>query len=225
MRKKLLILALLTTAVSATSTFADPSSAPNSGNGSSPAIGNNSDINKIIDLSNATSDYKLQPGEMAIIKFTDATTVPLHIAVEKGLYKLYANAGGFMLAPNNTAYPGAFWLSFTGDSNNTQPNNYYWYPKPTDSSYLKDSSNYFYIGNLTADGIIVAYIDTSVSKVIFQHVGIKDGKDPADWGTTWNDDVIRSGASHWIKRKPWTSLGTITFSKPRSGYFLIKRMI
>jgi hypothetical protein len=71
-------------------------------------------------LTGATSDYDLQVGEEAIIRFTNATSVPLRVAIQEpsnpenpviyniiiGIYWVSGNNMDLELFPNNTAYSG-----------------------------------------------------------------------------------------------------------------------
>ena len=43
---------------------------------------------QVADLTNTTSDYLLQVGETAKVIYTNATTVPLHIASNSGIFEL-----------------------------------------------------------------------------------------------------------------------------------------
>jgi hypothetical protein len=71
-----------------------------------------------VDLTNATSDYMLQVGEEAIIRFNNSQLVPLRVAIEQpssplnpviyniviGIYWASENNMEFDLFPNNTTY-------------------------------------------------------------------------------------------------------------------------
>ncbi len=72
-----------------------------------------------INLTSATADYMLQPGQVAVISFTNATSVPLYIATTNGTYYemdlVMSNSSGTTgaagdpyLNPNNTTYSNAF---------------------------------------------------------------------------------------------------------------------
>jgi hypothetical protein len=61
-------------------TFAAPVSSPNTLN-DTPVISGGSGTCGTVDLTNATSDYMLQPCETAIIRFNNQQFVPLHIAI------------------------------------------------------------------------------------------------------------------------------------------------
>jgi hypothetical protein len=85
-----------------------------------PGIGNG--YANPINLTSATADYMLQPGEVAYISFTNQTPVPFHIAIPEPsspttpvIYEItvavatgsYSN-GVFAVYPNNTTYSNAF---------------------------------------------------------------------------------------------------------------------
>lgn len=157
-----------------------------------------------VDLTNATSDYMLQVGEEAIIYFTNATNVPLHIQTDLGLYWLYTQSGCGLL-PNNTSYSSKFYSTNWGMSYNGSATS-------TNSSGI--NTNYFYLGNPSGTGTIISYIDTSGAKVITQHAS----------SFSDNPYSVRHYASHWSSPVSWTSLGTITFLQSSSGYILVRRL-
>jgi len=167
----------------------------------------NTYASKPIDLTNATSDYMLQAGESAIINFTNATSVPLHIAVDSNaVYELYNNVSGCKLLVNNTAYSSSFVGTDWGVNNNGSS---------VALVNTLNSDNGFYLGNNYATGFIVSYIDTKNFKTFTLQAATFS---PQPYST-------RAVAFHWSNPVPWTSLGTITFLQSLSGYILVRRLV
>ncbi len=158
-----------------------------------------------VDLTGATSDYMLQVGEEAYISFSNATSVPLHIATASGtVYEMLMPGGGqpTYLNPNNTTYSSQF---------KTFRIFVYW----NGSSYIIGSGG----DSVSAFGMyaeIKQYLifnDTNNKRILGrygdvngQHIGIS--------GSYWNDITTA-----------WTSLGTIVFPYPYSGYILVRRLV
>jgi hypothetical protein len=168
-----------------------------------------------VDLTGATSDYMLQVGEEAIINFTNATSVPLHIATQSGTYyevnvvssvAINANlsSGDFnYLCPNNTTYNNAF--KYTAIMRGV--NGFF-------TSYITVSS--FVAGWKVAD--LVLYITNfTQQKVVKGICNVYDDNNGSPSGvcfsTVWVDTTTN-----------WTSLGTFVFSNPFSGYILVRRL-
>ena len=158
-----------------------------------------------VNLTGATSDYLLQVGEEAYINFSNATSVPLHIATSSNaFYWLYCTCACKLL-PNNTTYSNAFRYTDWGinyDGTNVLGAN-------TGGS---DSS--FNLGNTNGTSSIIAYIDITNAKTITQHIAVF-GSYPYS---------IRHIACHWISPASWTSLGTLSFAASTSGYVLVRRL-
>ena len=169
----------------------------------------------LIDLSSATEDYLLQPYCIAIINFSNTTTVPLHIATPAdSYYELHiipSNTGGtssatdspIYLYPNNTTYTNAFWVAeYWRNSNGLA------------SAYTNISA--FKIGQ--AFSAIVAWITNRTQyknvRVITDVYGISTG-----WAT------IRPMSTDWRDTTtPWTSLGTVIFPQNSSGTIIVFRL-
>jgi len=169
-----------------------------------------------IDLTDATSDYFLQVGEVAKISFSNATLVPLHIATQDGTYYelhlIPSNTGGtsgatgnvIYLNPNNTTYSNAFVYiqSFVNATGYTG----------TSFTY-----NAFRIGYAWSS--VVVYI---TNRTIYKNVkGIVDVYGLSDeypglrvFTTDWRDTTT-----------PWTSLGTVVFPQLSSGIILVRRLM
>jgi hypothetical protein len=158
-----------------------------------------------VDLTGATSDYLLQVGEEAIIRFTNATSVSLRIAlVNDAVYEFFCPSipQGSLLYPNNTAFSSQFisfrlYVYWTGSSyavgydGNTASGFY----------FFAEINRVLIINDLTAKRILASYGD-----VPGRHIGIS--------GSFWNNTTT-----------PWTSLGTISFSWPLSGFILVRRLV
>jgi len=166
-----------------------------------------------VDLTNATSDYMLQVGEEAYISFSNATSVPLHIATQSGTYYeldlVISNTVGnqsqsianVYLNPNNTTYSNAFNLRqyvITDSASGAAE---------TSHSSFKIGENYsvsrVYISNYTTAKTIKTFCVfwgnyTTALEIIV---------------STWGDTSTA-----------WTSLGTITFPQSTSGYILVRRL-
>jgi len=168
-----------------------------------------------IDLSSATTDYLLQPYFTAVINFSNATEVPLHIATPSdSYYELHiipSNTGGtsgatgspIYLLPNNTTYTNAFWVAE------------YW--RNSDglaSAYTNISA--FKIGQ--AFSAIVAWITNRT-----QYKNVRAITDVYGISTGWA--TIRPMSTDWRDTTtPWTSLGTIVFPQNSSGTIIIFRL-
>ncbi len=173
-----------------------------------------------VNLTNATSDYKLQVGEEAIINFTNATSVPLRIATQSGtLYNLYIYltapsfaqgngiTGSVFLHPNNTTYTNAFYRAGA-----------VWDSAGNSASYGGNISAFELIGNcFPANCFSIVYNETNhkATTSISVHAGINTSN-YARWqhrNCVWNNYTTN-----------WTSLGTIVFPINSSGYILVRRL-
>jgi hypothetical protein len=173
-----------------------------------------------VDLTNATSDYLLKVGEEAIINFTNTTNVPLHIATQSGtLYNLYVYLtnptfelgngviGSVLLLPNNTYYSDAFYRA----------------------GILVDSNiSHGYI-NYRVSGLELAYdyFPANCFSIIYNETGhksatsfsIHSGFDYSNFARWQSENCV------WIDfTTEWTSLGTITFPQPTTGFILVRRL-
>ena len=168
-----------------------------------------------IDLSSATTDYLLQPYFTAVINFSNATEVPLHIAIPAdSYYELHiipsdtgrtsgATDSPIFLYPNNTTYTDAFWVAE------------YW--RNSDglaSAYTNISA--FKIGQ--AFSAIVAWITNRTQyknvRAITDVYGISTGWPTiSPMSTDWRDTTT-----------PWTSLGTVIFPQNSSGTIIVFRL-
>jgi hypothetical protein len=200
MKKKLFTLALLTMAASS---FAAPISTPNNLS-DTPVIGGNGTCGTV-DLTNATSDYMLQPCETAVIRFNNQTLVPLHIAVPE---------------PSSPTQPviyeitvTIYWVSIKNMDIDLYPNNYM-YPNQFqfltyehgDGGWrrLNLTTNRFYLD--TYHGIIDAPPYIGMFKVIYY--GANYPKHMV--GEAYSNLSISLTTAIWNNTTTqWTSLGTI----------------
>jgi len=167
-----------------------------------------------VDLSNATSDYMLQVGEEAIIRFTDTTSVPLRIATQSGTYyemdivvsNNVGTSGGtpttIFLNPNNTTYSNAFSYVEIFKTNVGPGHNFFTYSAFRMGWAIGDVR--VYIINFTTHKSV---------KGIDMQTGTSDAPVVHLYASQWNDLTTL-----------WTSLGTITFPQETSGYILVRRL-
>ena len=167
----------------------------------------------IVDLTSATEDYALAPGEVAKITYTSATSVPLHIATEEGEYELKLSAapvlttctnGAGYLNPNNTTYSNAINRQYVNGSSSTMTTGLV-----TESAFLANAHRMIaaklHITNLTS------------GKHVLGQLGFVHDTGAYSTQTTtsiWNDTTT-----------VWTSLGTITFVNAQSGIITVRRII
>jgi len=173
-----------------------------------PPINNNSYANPI-NLSSATSDYSLTVGQVAYISFSNATSVPLHIATTNGTYyelnlacsTTSGTYSGVYLNPNNTTYSSAFtfieyWNSVSG------------------GSFYTTTFSAFRIGWGVA--VSIAFISNFTTLKNARVLELDTGFSPngaANTAIQWNDTTTS-----------WTSLGTVTFPQATTGYVLVRRL-
>jgi hypothetical protein len=217
MKGKFGVIALLLSSI----VFAAPVSTPNtlndtpiiSGGGSGGGGGGSggSGTCRRVDLTNATSDYDLQPCEEAIIRFTNRSSVPLRIATGNDrLYEIflqfsvYLTSGYVFLHPNNTTYGSSF----------------------SQTSYLWQSGgNHSWSTNMGSDSAFRLFLDTPHSYIILDTTRrILRGFTGFEWGETHVAYGIF--ASRWHSNLvSWTSLGTFALPAAMSGYILVRRLI
>lgn len=158
----------------------------------------------VVDLTNATTDYPLRVGETATITYTNATSVPLHVATVEGVYEVII-AGDITTAavhatdnsqfkPNNTNYPGAFAYYLQGGSG-------------TYDCFLTTSGRI-----LNAVISINTYTAGKSINLISCYRDIGSSISPYNGFGWWNDSTT------------WVSLGTIVFPFAQSGKIVIRRI-
>ena len=169
---------------------------------------------EIIDLTSATSDYLLGIGETAKITYTSATSVPLHIATQEGLYEFtisgnlsttVANDNNISVLPNNTTYSAQFTeVGYKISSGNSS------------AIVLDASTNQF---NTAWSNAVSANLSISTKTTAKTLQGTVLNKRVN--GTTEHFTI----SSFWNNTSTaWTSLGTITFPFAQSGIIVIKRI-
>lgn len=159
----------------------------------------------------------LQVGEVARIDFTNATSVPLHIATQDGTYYemhvVPSDPGGesggapykTLVAPNNTNYTDKFVYAEVGRTE-------------------ADTSTFY---STTADAFIIGqYFSDSVCYII-NHTVYKCVKCMITaYGNPNNYPAVFLTSTNWRDTTTtWTSLGTVTFSQASSGRILVKRIM
>ena len=215
MKGKFGVIALLLSSI----VFAAPVSTPNtlndtpiiSGGGSGGGGSGGSGTCRRVDLTNATSDYDLQPCEEAIIRFTNQWYVPLRIATGNGrLYEIFLqfsvnlNVGYTYLFPNNTTYGWDF----------------------SHVSYLWSSNVYHgWVAYTASDTAFRLFSQTPHSYIILDTTrrilrgfsGYEAGDYHVGYGifvSKWHSNLVS-----------WTSLGAFSFGRAMSGYILVRRLI
>jgi len=167
-----------------------------------------------VDLTNATSDYELQVGEEAYISFSNATSVPLRIATQSGTYyechlicsNAYDESANFdpiFLNPNNTQYTNAF-VYATIYRNSIDLGHHYSTYSAFRCGWLFSNCTFF-ITNFTQYKNVKGVYDVYGSSIDTPTIVV--------FSTDWKDSTT-----------VWTSLGTITFPQPTSGYILVRRL-
>lgn len=158
----------------------------------------------LVDLTSATEDYLLKVGETAVITYTDANSVPLHVATVEGLYEIkistqnttISDNNGIYLKPNNidiTAYSAQFWSggSWSGSTTNFQ---------------ISGALNKLTKADINTNTGSKTLISSSVYKTT-------SSVSSAYFNNLWDDTSTA-----------WTSLGTITFPFAQSGKIVIRRI-
>jgi len=160
-----------------------------------------------IDLSGATSDYDLQIGQTAVINFTAATSVPLHIATGDGSgYEIFIVCVGQVTAflyPNNTLSGLSILSQYLYASNTTMQSS-----RATNTGFSLGIN-----GTVQFWGTISNY---TLQKTMLGNAvripGTSTLQSALDIGW-WNDTTT-----------VWSSLGTIILSSAVSGRVLVKRI-
>jgi hypothetical protein len=172
-----------------------------------------------IDLSSATEDYLLKPGEIAFIDFSSQLTVFLHITTEEGIYDIdmvttdQATAkDGFILYANNTSYDTAFlgtlvytdFVPGTGSANLAnwhQQDGGFWISGGT-GYFTCRVSTYTKMKSLVGEGFM--------TKVLNNDTNRRQTNQSDYW-----DDASTA----------YTSLGKLVFPSAQSGRIVVKRII
>jgi len=163
-----------------------------------------------VNLTSATSDYELQVGEEAFIDFVSILEVPLRIATDfNRLYEMFicirgASGGIARLAPNNTFYNASFSFVLVRWQSNT--------------------SSTFHFSN---DSVDAFRFDTAAIADIYLIIDTYTGQIQGFCGArVLSIATFSNFASVWRSNfTSWTSLGTLHFTSPTTGYVLIRRLL
>jgi len=176
-----------------------------------PQVGGNGYANPV-NLSAQSSDYMLQPGQVGVVSFNNAVSVPLNIATTNGtFYEMYmacanmnGNANGVFLNPNNTSYNNAFtyfglWIGTMSGSGLGCWVQY----------------NAFRIAFGTANATV--FLSNFTGFKSMRQIDIDAGGGSINMVSSaqvWNDTTTS-----------WTSLGTVTFPQQTTGFILVRRLV
>jgi hypothetical protein len=168
-----------------------------------------------VDLTNASSDYTLQVGEEAYIKWdtSGSTSCNLHIATVEGLYLMIviapfqqSNDIYTSFYPNNTSYSNAFVYSNIASADGGSVGS------------AKNTLSNMSLSQITSGGISECYFST-YTKAKFNIGYEKNSRNSQGgsiylFGNQWQDTTTT-----------WTSLGTITTSNANGViYILVRRL-
>ena len=167
----------------------------------------------IVDLSSATVDYALAPGEVAKITYSSATSVPLHIATAEGEYELKLSAapvlttctdGAGYLNPNNTTYSNAIKRQYANSNSSTTTAGLV-----TESGFLANAHRMIaaklHITTLTSGKHVLGQLGFVTNAGVYS---------------------AQTYTSIWVDTTTvWSSLGTITFVNAQSGTITVRRII
>ena len=171
-----------------------------------------------INLTNATIDYDLQPGEEAYYVWdtTVSTSLPLRIKVSGMLYEMIAvvpnrntNAIYLALAPNNTTYSSAFRRTVL-------------YPAYDSASAYnwKDAPSSIFYEQVGGGGMLISWLQTTTTNkgemhhITIQHSGVLYSQH-MQIAHRWNDTTT-----------VWSSLGTLVIGAPNGViYVSVRRLV
>jgi len=171
-----------------------------------------------VDITGRADDYPLKAGEVVYLNYTNATSVPLHVATVEGEYEVdingnvaKANSNNYSahLNPNNTIYPNFIEVMQIGSND--------------DHAYFAAGA---WVNSWATDSFTIS--DGNILKANLQISTITVGKAIlcsaiSKWNSTyqqrfqngfWNDSTT-----------PWTSLGTVVFPFAQSGKIIIRRKL
>lgn len=170
------------------------------------------DNTNYIDVTNASADYPLRRGETAVVNYSAATSVPLHIKTVEGLYELEIIGDSSVaptvddnvyLNPNNSTYSNAISHTYSSQIAGVQ----------TLGSVARSA---FAVGNQTLVKAHIHITTNTKAKVI-----------------QCTDSAIRASNNYWKRNTSaiwldtttiWSSLGTIIFPFAQSGTIIIRRI-
>lgn len=197
-----------------------PVSIANGGTGSGTTAGALNNLNAIIDNTGAGADITLAIGQKAIVTFSAATSVALHIATgDNQLYRIIISASG------NTGSTGHAFLN----PNNTTFTNFF------RNDGLVASAGSSSVISIYSNAPFLAY-DTDIrgsealvsTKTTSKWVSFKS------YGYTGTALYQSNGSSHWQNAASsegvgdtttaWTSLGTLSFPIAATGVAIVERI-
>jgi hypothetical protein len=175
----------------------------------------------VTDLTNATSDFSLAIGSVAIRDFTAVTTVPLYISTsDNSIYEIIINASGTTgstvgtsLNPNNTTYTNFFTTQYSTTLGAAVGGTTFYASNFTiaiscDPRYIR----------------VIACTKTASKSVEFVCVGKESTSARSSQGTTlWHVTASDQGSAP-NTATAWTSLGTIVFPVANTGRVFIRRL-
>ena len=165
----------------------------------------------IVDLTSATEDYTLAPGEVAKIIYTSTTSVPLRIATSEGVYELFivgnvtaAVHDGWTSFRPNTAGISTFYSDIFGQQNGGTPSG----TASTGTSILVQDG-----ALVSTRGIAHTY--TASKSAEFSGFGRRTSYRQRRSVFAYCTDTTTA----------WTSLGTILLSAAQTGIITVRRII
>jgi hypothetical protein len=179
---------------------------------------------KVIDLTNATSDYLLARGETALISLAGVTSKDLKISCGEGVFdgqvimtEVWGADGGFYLRPNGVTWPAGtinYLLQEVTTTNNTAA------PGVASTGSYKDVTTFVQI-ELGAYGIKMASDFRISTYTKFKHVSGRG----TQLRTSNNIYLNNFTAIMEDITTPWTKIGTLTFTYATTGIALITRVV
>lgn len=170
------------------------------------------DLDNYIDVTNFSTDYPLRRGETAVVKYSGATSVPLHIKTVDGVYEISIFAkslatsptnNNVYLSPNNTTYTNAIKSQHT-DITGTSV---------TTGLETRSTFGLSYAGLIQSKHSIST--DTLGKSILTQGLfKYNSGAYQTHIVNEYWDDTTTV----------WSSLGTITLPYAQSGTILIRRI-
>jgi len=178
----------------------------------------------IIDLSSATSDYLLLPGESAKVAFSNSNSVALHVETQEGIYELglyvsraYTTADcDLVLLPNNTSYTAAFTRA---DLHITRAS--------TDTGSHTPEGYHYPLNSFWHWMLCSGFVSLKISTFVAAKSTLLSANTINSAGTSF---MFSSSGAFWSDlTTAWTSLGTLRFYdssayQNRSGTAIIKRI-
>lgn len=180
------------------------------------------DLDAIVDLSAASTDYSLDIGQSAKIDFASQTSVALHVATSaSGVYRIFYlgdhtnttyTASSTYLRPNNTTYSGEFIyyemgkeVSFSEGGGSSSPDSY--------RAGEHDAIQIGYQQLISGEWVVIT--KTEAKSLSGTHRRKASGTTGVfTWHQTLWEDTDTA----------WSSLGTVVFPFNHSGTFIVERI-